>query len=228
MSTRPIQRRLNGLAGTWEGDLPAKYLWTIGFQGRRGNGLMQQVADSIERVLYDYQDKRWSLHKHLFDDRTDDDIGFMFAQSVALPQEQMVVGTLPVSNSGGFVAGYFGDRRADYGGSNKLDITFLEQNKDIVDMFIRPWLVAVSYHGLIEDETDLKCNIIVNLHTKNPSGPENLEIPFGDFRNKRKTYKFEDCIPINVEADQLSYGDLSNSDLERTVSFAFSKYSLLD
>ena len=95
-------------------------------------------------------------------------------------------------------------------------------------MFIRPWLVAVSYHGLIEDETDLKCNIIVNLHTKNPSGPENLEIPFGDFRNKRKTYMFEDCVPINVEADQLSYGDLSNSDLERTVSFAFSKYSLLD
>jgi|TARA_R110000796_G_scaffold237408_1_gene357420 hypothetical protein len=228
MSLQPIQRRLDGLTSTWEGDIPTKFLWTIGFQGRRGNGLMQQVADSIERVLYDYQDKRWSLHKGIFDNRSDDDIGFMFAQAVALPQEQVAVGTLPVAKSGGFVAGYYGDRRVDYGSSNKLDVTFLEQNKDIVDMFIRPWLVAVSYHGLIEDETDLKCNIIVNLHTRNPSGPENLEIPFGDARNKRKTYMFEDCVPINVEADQLSYGELSNNDLERTVSFAFSKYSLVD
>lgn len=228
MSINPVQRRLDSLTENWVNDIPAKFLWTIDFQSRGGGGSLLTVADSIARVLEDYEDRRWSLNGDLFTTRSDDNVGFLFAQTVALPMEQLGVGTLPVANSGGFVAGYYSDRRADYGNSNKLDITFLEQNRDVVDMFIRPWLVATSYYGLIEDnEIDLKCNITVNLHSRNPSGEDNRGIPFGSSGNLRKSYMFEGCVPINVEGDALSYGDLSMSDLERTASFAFSKYKLL-
>ena len=229
MSTQPIQRRLQGLNSSWSNDLPAKFLWTIQFQGRGGNGSMGAVSTSISKVLQEYEGRRWAFYGGMFDDRSDDDIGYLYAQQIALPQEQVNVATLPVKNSGGFVAGIYGDRRADYGAEQKLDITFLEQNKDIVDMFIRPWIVAVSYYGLIEDnDVDLKCNIQLNLHSRNPNGLENADIPFGSIENKRKTYIFEDCVPFMVEADQLSYGDLSFDELKRTTSFAFSKYKLLD
>lgn len=231
MSENPIGRRLDALSRSWDNDIPAKFLWTVNFTGRFGL-LMEDVGNSVARVLRDYDDKRFSVIPNLFDKRSDDNVGFLFAQTVALPNEQVAVGTLPVENSGGFVAGYYGDRRVDYGSGNKLDITFLEQNKDVVDMFIRPWLVAVSYYGLIEDDfdyNDLKCNIQINLHSRNPSGYEGRSefIPFGSAYNKRKTYLFEDCAPINIEGDEISYNELSQNDLMRTASFTFSKYKLL-
>jgi len=228
MSTNPVQRRLDSLTENWVNDIPAKFLWTVDFQGRGGGGSLLTVASSISRVLKEYENRRWSLYGDLFTSRTDDNAGFLFAQTVALPPEQLAVGTLPVERSGGFVAGYYGDRRTDYGGNNKLDITFLDQNKDVIDLFIRPWLVATSYYGLIEDnEVDLKCNIMVNLHSRNPSGFEERGIPFGSFGNLRKSYMFEDCVPINVEGEQLSYNEMTQGDLMKTASFAFAKYKLL-
>ena len=231
MSVDPIGSRLDSLSRSWDNDIPTKFLWTVNFTGRMG-ALMENVGVSVSRVLQDYDDKRFAVIPNLFDKRSDDNIGFIFAQSVALPSEQVTVGTLPVKGSGGFVAGYYGDRRVDYGSGNKLDITFLEQNKDIVDMFIRPWLVATSYYGLIEDEfdaRDLKCDIQINLHSRNPSGYEGQSqfVKFGSHYNKRKSYLFEDCAPINIEGDQLSYNELTQDDLERTTSFTFSKYKLL-
>ena len=224
---QPVNRRLDGLSSEWATNIPTKFLWTIDFQSRQ-NGLSigNSVARDIAAILKNYDDRRWSLMGDLFDKRRDDNLGFLFAQSVSLPQEQLTVGTLPIERSGGIASGYYSGRRADYGAQNKLDITFLEQNKDVVDFFIRPWLVAVSYHGLIETNAiDLKCNIIVNLHTKNPDGKLNKNIPFGDQINKRKTYIFEDCAPIMVEADQISYsGETTSRDIERTASFVFSKY----
>lgn len=231
MALEPTRRHLNGLGKEWANNIPTtKFLWTIDFQGRSGAPISKGLASSVKQVLQDYEGNRWSFLDGLFDERSDAELGFLYAQAVSLPQEQMTVGTLPVGRSGGIVAGYYGDRRTDYGSENKLDVTFLEQNKDVVDLFIRPWLVAVSYHGLIEDdETDLKCNIVVNLHSKNPDGKGFKDVPFGDMVNKRKTYLFEDCVPITVEADQLSMnGDTSQSDITRTCSFAFSKYSTYD
>jgi hypothetical protein len=231
MSENPISRRLDSLSQSWDNDIPAKFLWTVNFTGRTGL-LMEDVGISVSQVLRDYDDRRFSVVPNLFDKRSDDNVGFLFAQSVALPSEQVTIGTLPVKGSGGFVAGYYGDRRVDYGSGNKLDITFLEQNKDIVDMFIRPWLVATSYYGLIEDDYspyDLKCNIQINLHTRNPSGYQGQSqfIKFGSHYNKRKSYIFEDCAPINIEGDQISYNEITQNDLERTTSFTFSKYKLL-
>ena len=231
MALEPTRRHLNGLGEKWDNNIPTtKFLWTIDFQGRNGTKLSNGLATNVKQVLQDYEGtERWTFLDGLFDERSDAELGFLYAQSVALPQEQVVVGTVPVQRAGGIVAGYYGDRRADYGNENKLDIAFLEQNKDVIDLFIRPWLVAVSYHGLIEDETDLKCDIVVNLHGKNPDGRGFKDVPFGDMINKRKTYKFENCVPITVEADQISYdGETSQSDITRTCSFAFSKYTTFE
>lgn len=232
----PTGRRLTALSKSWENDLPAKFLWTIDFSARTRPGdnntgtakpsNMTDVGDNIQKVLQMYEDNSWYIDPAMFDNRRDDKIGFFFAQSVGLPTEQVRIGTTAVDKSGGFVAGYHGGRREDYGTSNKLDITFLEQNKDIIDMFIRPWIIAVSYYGLIEDdEIDLKCNITVNLHTRGMPGSDGN---FGEKENLRKSYLFENCVPYQIQADAISYGDLSESDLTRTAAFAFSNYKIID
>lgn len=229
MAIQPPKIYLDHLSRTWDNNIPTKFLWTVDFQSRLGTS-MNSVADGVSKVLSDYDDRRFALKPGLLTDRTDDTLGYLFAQSIALPQEQLTVGTIPIQRSGGFVAGYYGDRRVDYGAENKLDITFLEQNKDIVDFFIRPWLIATSYYGLIEGgDVDLKCNIIVNLHTRNPDGPMNKDIEMGDSANLRKSYIFEDCVPIVTEGDQINQdGEQSNDDLTRTASFIFSKYKITE
>lgn len=220
----PTGRRLNALTRNWENDLPAKFLWTIDFSARDSAGL-DSIGVNIQSVLQMYEDNRWYIDPGLFETKRDDRFGFYFAQAVGLPTEQLRIGTSPVENSGGFVAGYHSERRQDYGTSNKLDITFLEQNKDVVDMFIRPWIVAVSYFGLIEDaEVDLKCNITVNLHTRGIPGNY---AEFGSLETLRKSYVFENCVPYQIAADAVSYGDLSMGDLERTAAFTFSNYKIL-
>lgn len=187
---------------------------------------MVSVAENIQEVLDRYESGRWALDKDLFDYRTTDRLGYIFAQEVALPMEQAGVSTQPIPGSGGFIAGYYGDRRSDYGSSNKLDITFLEQNRDIVDMFIRPWIVAVSYFGLLEDDDDgidLKCNISVELHSK---GAEGTDKDFGGVDSLRKRYVFEDCVPYQLQPDKISYGMLSEGELSRTAAFTFSQYKI--
>lgn len=224
---KPPEVYLAELGRRWDNNIPTKFLWTIDFQSR-GQGDMSTVAQDVQSVLSDYDDRRFAVLPNLFDERTNNKLGFLFAQSVALPQEQVAIGTSPVQRSGGFVAGYYGDRRVDYGSENKLDITFLEQNKDVVDFFIRPWLVAISYYGLVEGGShDIKCNIRVNLHTRNPDGAAGYEKEMGTDWNRRKSYVFRDCVPITVEGDQISQnGELSQDDLTRTASFAFSKYEI--
>ena len=226
---KPPEVYLAELSKRWDNNIPTKFLWTIDFQSRAA-GSMSTVAVDIQKVLQEYDDQRFALLPDLFRDRSNDTLGFLFAQSVSLPQEQVSVGTPPMKGSGGFVAGYYSDRRVDYGSENKLDVTFLEQNHDIVDLFIRPWLVATSYYGLIEGgPLDIKCNIVVNLHTRNPDGAEYTKKGFGTGWNLRKSYTFLDCVPITVEGDQISQGgDLSNDDLTRTASFAFTKYNMKD
>lgn len=223
--SQPIDKRLYALR-SWDSAIPAKFLWTVDFSSRSGTGKMVRIGNHIQDVLQAYGEAtKWGLRKNIFDSRTDDQIGFLFAQEVALPQEQVSIGVQPVKNSGGFIAGYYGDRRMDYGQGNKLDITFLEQNKDVLDFFIRPWIVAVSYNGLIEDPEgiDLKCNITVNLHTRTT-----VTDNFGDITNRRKSYTFRDCVPTMHAPDQISYGDMDPGEINRTVSFVFADYKLTE
>ena len=233
-----IQSRLR-LHQSWIADLPLKFLWTVDFSPRVGSN-MSSVGSSVEKIVNEYQPKSWIIDPNLFDKYTDSrkGLGYLLAQNVALPSEQLQLGTEPMANSGGFIAGYFADRRANYGGENKLDITFLETNKDIFDYFIKPWVVATSYKGLIEDdEDDIKCNIVVTLYSKSDvfysdklgssSIPSRRILPTVDFK-PRKSYEFKDCVPFNVEGGAMSYGELDIGELTKAVSFAFSYYTIVD
>ena len=220
----------------WGSDIPLKFLWTIDFSPR-GSGNMSSVGASIEKYISEYENNK-PVDKDIIDRNTDpsNNLGLLLAQSVSLPNENIAIGTEPLQGTGGFIAGYYGDRRADYGSQNKLDISFIETNRDVIDYFIKPWIIATSYKGLIEDgEDDLKCNISVVEYTRATDyyrdkwGSSNsYNRPVAEF-TPRKVFTFKDCVPIQTEVNQLSYDkDMSIGELSRTVSFIFSHYDVVE
>ena len=229
MATSPTSSRL-ALFQDWKNDLPLKFLWTVNFTARENRTLVD-IGNNINRVLAKYERSAanlWKINTTQLAEQSDstNNFGLLVAQNVAFPNESFGISTQSTGNMGGFIQGYVGNERNPYGSSNKIDITFLETNIDIVDYFIKPWIIASSHRGLIEDNNsleDIKCNITVVLYTKDKSSYNG-----GSARKlePRKQIDFYNAVPFNVSGDEVSYGELSESDWKKTVSFAFSHYAV--
>lgn len=233
--TGPFYRRLK-LHNDWRYDIPLKFLWSV-FIYPRNQGSLIQLGNNIERVIQKYETtsrNQWPVNTKCLDEVTDEfgNFGCFLAQSIALPSDSFNVSTTNIPHAGGYLPGVFSENREPYGGGNKLDITFLETNIDIFDYFFRPWVIANSYKGLIEledDDEDLKCNIQLVLFSRDYSTYR--DVFFSDGRKRpriRKIYEFFDVTPFNVQGDEMSYGELGPNEIQKTVSFSFSKYFVAD
>lgn len=225
------------LQSEWANDIPLKFLWTISFFARGTAAAAEQTANSIDDIgknitsiitRYEGPDK-WPVDTKIYQNQSDDsgNFGYMFASSVAFPNDAYNISNSQLEGTGGFLPGYIGGERNGYGGSNGLNISFIETNIDIIDNFIRPWIIAASHKGLIEDnKEDVKCDIMINFYTRDKN--QYLERVIRPFTNlnfeRRKSFIFENAVPYQVSGDQISYGDLSVGDITKTVSFAFSNY----
>jgi len=229
----PFQKRLS-YQRDWANDFPLPFLWKIYFEPRNG-GKMSTIGKNITKVLGKYERRtniQWPVDTERLDSLTDKSDGFLYAASVAFPSDIFDIQTMEVKNIGGLINGYIGGDRGNYGTQNKLDITFSVTNIDVIDYFIRPWVLAVSHKGLIEmgagDSEDLKCNITIDLHTRDVS-TYNQEFNFNDTKNltmsRRKRFVFYNAVPFNTNGKDISYGDFSTEDIKHTASFAFSHYT---
>jgi hypothetical protein len=233
----PTSSRLN-LFRDWKNDLPLKFLWTVNFTARETRTLVD-IGNNINRVLAKYERSEgsnanlWRVNTKQLAEQSDssNNLGLLVAQNIAFPNESFGISTQSTGNMGGFIQGYVGNERNPYGSSNKIDITFLETNIDIVDYFIKPWIIASSHRGLIEDNNtleDIKCNITVVMYTRDKSSYTNTS-SVGLYKSRlepRKQIDFFNAVPFNVAGDEVSYGELSESDWKKTVSFAFSHYAV--
>ena len=227
--TGPIPTRLS-LQAKWENDIPLKFLWTIAFFARgsvsSANGAannIESIAKNVSSILERYEGSdKWPVNSKVYTNQSDstDNYGYMFAASVGFPSDGFNITNSSLGGAGGFLPNYIGGERNGYGGTNNLSISFIETNIDIIDNLLRPWIIAASYKGLIEDnKEDIKCDIMVNLYTRD-KGDNKEGVTF----ERRKSFVFRDAIPFQVSGDEISYGDLSVSDVTKTVSFAFSNY----
>ncbi len=227
-----IRKRLS-LHQDWTNDIPLKNIWGINFSARTGSGAMVNVGDAIEYYLDMYRPQTYKVDKDLFDRVSDFEAGFLLAQDVSLPGMQLGVSELDVAGSGGMQAMQYSDR---IGEDHNMTVSFLETNRDVFDFFLKPWVVACSYAGLIEDdsEPDIKCNIDVIQYSRtaekyadkigesNKKKRSNETVEYGI----RKMHTFFDCVPTNVDGDNISYGEQSLSDITRTVGWNFAHYQL--
>lgn len=219
----------------WENDLPLKFLWTIKFSARSGS--TTSLGNRIQTVISKYEARstsKWPVQKDIIEKQSHSKYGYLFASAVAFPGDSFTITEIPFENTGGFIPAYVGGQRTGYGSGNKLDVTFFETNKDILDYFMRPWVIASSHKGLIEigdgDPEDLKCHIQVCFYTRDKASydTENRgdNTGFKSVLQLRKSMQFYNCVPFNIAGDQISYGELSYGEVSKIVSFAFSHYDI--
>jgi hypothetical protein len=224
----------------WANDYPLPFLWKVLFTARAG-GNMTTIGDRVNNILKKYErqvegrgssDGQWPVETKRITDLTREG-GFMLVKSVAFPGEMFGISDVPIENDalGGIIPGYVSNSRAGYGSQQKLDVTFLDSNVDVVDYFIKPWIIAASHVGLIEqddDRQDIKCTIDIQMFTRDkstyngdidPTRTKDLKMSL------RKQFRFHNAVPFITTGKEISYGDFSISDLERTISFAFSHYN---
>ena len=228
----PIRRRLQ-LHKDWRYDIPLKFLWAVYIYPRTQK--LDELGENIRTVISQYEisrSKQWPVNTKGLTDVMDPfgSFGILLAQNIALPSDAFDIGNTMIEGAGGRLGGQYSGNRQGYGSSNKVDITFLETNIDIFDYFIKPWIIANSYKGLIEDgtgENELKCDLQLIQFSRDAYSYSNA---IGDSKmdlSVRKIIEFYDVTPFQINGDSLSYGDLSMSDLTRTVSFSFSKYAVV-
>jgi len=226
-----IRKRLR-LHQDWTNDIPLKNIWGINFSARIGSGRMDNVGDAVNYYLDIYRPNTFKVDTGLIDRVSDSEIGFMLAQAVNFPDEVGKVGTADLPDGiGGFQPGQIGNGRET---ENSLSITFLETNRDVFSFFLQPWIAAASYAGLIEDdnEPDIKCNIDIIQYTRTAeryadkvsesNKGNNDTVDYGI----RKIHTFYDAVPVKLTGDEISYGEMSESDITRAVAFKFAHYQL--
>lgn len=227
-----IRKRLR-LHQDWTNDIPLTNIWGINFSARTGSGAMVNIGDAIEYYLDIYRPQTFKVDNDLIDRVSDFGSGFLLAQAVAMPGDSFDVGSASVKGSGGFQPIQTGGQRTT---SNDLNITFLETNRDVFSFFMQPWIVAASYAGLIEDDTepDIKCNIDIIQYTRtavryadkvgesNKRRPDDEQLEYGI----RKMHTFYDCVPKNLQETQISYGEMGLNDITKIATFNFAHYQL--
>lgn len=211
-------KRLEFLTSRWEYDIPHKWVWALDIYGV-GKAAIDKLLNQYERRD---TTRHWPVRQVISLETIRDQLGFCgLAQTVDFPNESFNIGNADFENRGGFIPGSYGDTRNPYGSQNKIEIEFLENNIDIIDYFIKPWLVATSHKGLIEDgdeSTNIKGTIEAYLYAR--------------ARNKdfvptlRKHITFRRCVPFNTQADAVSYRKADYNDIAKKVSFAFESYTI--
>lgn len=232
----PIKRRLE-LHRDWRYDIPLKFLWAVYIIPKTDT--LDALGKNIKSVIDKYEtidSNQWPVNTKGLTDSMDrfGTFGIMLAQTIALPSDSFDITNTQIEGAGGRLGGQYAGNRQGYGGTNKVDITFLETNIDIFDYFIRPWIIANSYKGLIEDGTDkdeLKCSLQLIQFTRDANSYSQI---FGaDESNRRadlsvrKVMEFYDAVPFQVNGDELNYSDLGLNNITKTVSFSFNNYKLI-
>jgi len=225
-----VKKRLS-VHQRWSGDIPLKNLWGVQFSSRSGSGSMKNIGEDVDDILQVFSPHTFdsfSDHVGIFDKVSDSEAGMLLAQSVAMPQETFSTSTVGSQNVGGFLQAPIGGQRS---APSKLSIGFLETNIDIFSNFIKPWMVAASFKGLIEDDReDIKCNIdIMQFSRSKRSYSDKVESSnSGEVRavdyGLRKMTTFFDCVPTNMVEDRMSYGEIGFEELMREVDFIYSHY----
>jgi hypothetical protein len=131
------------------------------------------------------------------------------AQEVGLPGESFEVSPFTIGNSSGaYMPGFAASKRSDFLTRN-VTINFLETNVDIESQLFRPWAIALSVDGLINQ--GLKTTIEV--------------CQYDNKRRVRKRYKFYSAFPTNCETTTINYTE--DPIKAKTVTFAYSKYEVM-
>jgi hypothetical protein len=202
-------------------NIPLKVDWVVLFntKGNR-NSLLEKIKN-----ISNYEGGEWKMQNSAevtFHPSVQDTIGCIFAQGVKLPGEDIKI-EYTAGTGRGFINAPFVTGRSD---SATLDITFLETKSSFVDSFLRPWSILVAHNGLIASEKpddSIKVQIVVHQMIRDTKDACDGKKPSAKDSIIRKTFVFEDCAPINIATEELTYGSSTDFSIIQT-QFVFSRY----
>ena len=215
----------------WSYNPALPFFWVVVIDAQNKNhlfGSIQRINEIEPRYKGQWNIKQTDL-ENVYNDRTQHTIGCIFAQACRIPGE-----TISIEHFGG------GEKNNGHlkspGVTNRndlstLEIGFLETNKSITDVLLRPWTIITGYKGLIVDDGSLrspapywggsiKCDIHIYQLAKAASSSNNPCVK----SIIRKDYHFYDAAPIQVTDDDISYtpGGVNL----RQVQFAYNYYTV--
>ena len=215
-----ISKFLKYTTSKWDRDIPLKNIWTVHFLGLRG------VVRGISNILYnserflnrdiwpvaDYASEQDPVH------------GLYAAQNVKLPSDSYNVVGSSIPNMNGLRLATVADSRKPY---DLFTIDFIETNTDILDYLFRPWVLAASHKGYIEDgdpNTIIKSDVVVELYSR--LNPKDIS-PNPNEWTVRKTFLFEGVVPVTIAGDDLNYNQIQLNDITKQVGFSFKNYHIV-
>lgn len=178
--------------------LPLPFLWTVTIDD---NDLPANITTAISKI-----NQRWKVaNTSKWTDALSDNI--LVAQEVTLPTESVEITSMALENRGAFMPGLGVTQRTDFLSRNVI-INFLETEADIETELFRPWIIALSIDGLLNQ--NLKSTINVKQYTRDGK--------------IRKTIKFTGVFPTNVEGYTMTYSD--QDFFVKSVTFGYTNYSI--
>jgi len=209
---------LNLISGKWENSIPLKTLWVLTFDNLPG--VIANVDNILGPNVLQTERVNSSLIKFPIAENNIDDTApgvpnhSLLAQKVAFPTDTVVSNYTSNQNMGGLYGGYYTSNRENY---QAITVSFLETNRDIIDLLFRPWVIATSYVGFLEDPSlNIKTNMNVTVYSKYSTT---------DWK-ARKKYIFEGVQPTTVIGDNLSYE--KDFSIVRDVLFYFKRYYIVN
>lgn len=203
--TGPIPEFLDKVSKNWGLSIVYPKIWAVTFEPNNNPTGSFNLGNSIKSVLTQYRDI--NKFSELFNgnnpyagilstpESCNISVGstkhFLLANKIAIPGETIILSTGNIPNSGesgGILWGRaLASRESNPSNVNKLNITFFDTNKEIVELLFKPWLAAISYQGLIEDPNcePLKCNITAYFFAKSSASGHTIKnIDYSVSRNE--------------------------------------------
>ena len=174
------------------------FLWEVTIDG--------VSPGSINSVLSE-ADEQWKARTSAMDMTRSGNI--LVAQSVSLPSESSdFTATEFGTGMGGYLPGYGLMARSNFL-SRSFSVNFLETQLDIEHNFFRPWLIALSIQGLIEEGPPLKGTMTVK--------------QYSNYGGLIKGFTFRKMFPTAVESYTLSYENTEF--IVKSVTFGCENYA---
>jgi len=201
---------------TWPGAVPLQAFWVIVITFPRS------LPGKIEEFIKGYDANPWTgyninvyknLTSELYQSKQNEDFmyGCFFARSINIPGEKIENVGVNFPQQGLLFPNVISHRTP----VSEVSIAFAETNDSFMDIVIRPWSILGGYLGSVARPNSIKGTIEAIFYGKTPPG-QNLV--------KRKSFTFNDVIPIDVNTQE--YTQAGDGFITRSAKFLYSNYTV--